>query len=93
VDRNVTEKPPRAVVNRFELAAARMADAWVRAGRVTVTSDDLDIAREFLQAMGWTVTEGREGLLHVVARRSRRVLELTPEGAVLLALRRLAVRR
>jgi hypothetical protein len=43
--------------------------------------------------MGWNVTEGREGLLHVVARRSRRVLELTPEGAVLLALRRLAVRR
>ena len=93
MDRNVTEKPPRAVVNRFELAAARMADAWVRAGRVTVTSDDLAIAREFLQAMGWKVTDGRGGLLRVVARRSRRVLELTPEGAVLLAMRRLAGRR
>jgi hypothetical protein len=93
VDRNVTEKPPRAVVNRFELAAARMADAWVRAGRVTVTSDDLAIAREFLQAMGWKVTDGRGGLLRVVARRSRQVLQLTPEGAVLLAMRRLAGRR
>lgn len=93
MDRNVTEKPPRAVVNRFELAAARMADAWVRAGRVTVTSDDLAIAREFLQAMGWKVTDGRGGLLRVVARRSRRVLQLTPEGAVLLAMRRLAGRR
>ena len=93
MDRNVTEKPPRAVVNRFELAAARMADAWVRAGRVTVTSDDLAIAREFLQAMGWKVTDGRGGLPRVVARRSRRVLQLTPEGAVLLAMRRLAGRR
>ena len=93
MDRNVTEKPPRAVVNRFELAAARMADAWVRAGRVTVTSDDLAIAREFLQAMGWKVTDGRGGLLRVVARRSRQVLQLTPEGAVLLAMRRLAGRR
>jgi hypothetical protein len=93
VDRNVTEKPPRAVVNRFELAAARMADAWMRAGRVTVTSDDLHIAREFLQATGWRVSESRSGLLRVVARRSRQVLELTPEGAVLLAMRRLAVRR
>jgi hypothetical protein len=93
VDRNVIEKPPRTVVNRFELAAARMADAWLRAGRVTVTREDLDVAREFLQATGWKVTDGRPGLLRVVARRSRRVLELTPEGTIVLAMRRLAGRR
>ena len=93
MDRNVTEKPPRAVVNRFELAAARMADAWVRAGRVTVTSDDVDLACDFLQATGWKVSDGRAGRLRVVARRSRQVLQLTPEGAVLLAMRRLAGRR
>ncbi len=93
MDRNVTEKPPRNVANRFELAAARMADAWVRAGRVTVTTDDLDLAREFLQATGWKVSDTRTGLLRLVARRSRQVLELTPEGAVLLAMRRLAGRR
>jgi hypothetical protein len=93
VGRNVIERPPRPVVNRFELAAARMADAWVRAGRVTVTRDDLDLAREFLQTTGWQVTDGRPGLLRVAARRSRRVLELTPEGTIVLAMQRLAGRR
>jgi len=93
VDQNVTEKPPRTVVSRFELAAARMADAWVRDGRVTVTRDDLHLASEFLRATGWKVFERDDGLLRLVERRSRRVLELTPEGAVVLAMRRLVRRR
>jgi hypothetical protein len=93
VDQNLTAKRPRAVVSRFELAASRMADAWLRSGRITVTPHDLALAREFLQTTGWSVLDGRDGLLRLEARRSRRVLEVTPEGAVMLAMRRLARRR
>jgi hypothetical protein len=35
---------PRPVATRFEVAAVRMADAWLQAGRVDVTPDDLAIA-------------------------------------------------
>ncbi len=48
---------PRAVESRFELAAVRLAERWLAAGRVTVSSDDLRIARDFLEQVGCNVRE------------------------------------
>ena len=89
MDQNVTEKPPRAVANRFELAAGRMADAWLHAGRMTVTRADLLLACEFLRASGWRVARLDDGLIRV-HRRGGSARSVTPEHLVLLAMRRLA---
>jgi len=69
--------PPPEVSSRFALAAARMADAWLRTGRVRVSARD-----------GWTVEE-LPGLC--VRLRCAGVLsaEITREAATLVALRRL----
>jgi len=83
----VETRPPE-VRSRFELAAARMADAWLRAGGVRVSTHDFRIARDFLERDGWTVEE----LPGVFVRlRCGDLLsdEMTREGAVLVALRRL----
>ena len=80
--------PPPEVSSRFALAAARMADAWLRAGRVRVSAHDFRIVRNFLECDGWTVEE----LPGVRVRlRCAGVLsaEMTREAAALVALRRL----
>ena len=92
MERNLTDKPPRKVASRFELAASRMADAWLHAGAVTVSADDLRIAREFLEQTGWIVQEAGGGLMRLARRRGGAEHELTRQGVVLLALRRLAGR-
>ncbi len=92
MDQNVTDNPPKRVDSRFELAASRMADAWVRAGRITISRDDLRTARDFFERGGWIVEETGDGLLRVSRRRGRRIRELTPEALVLDAFRRLARR-
>jgi hypothetical protein len=92
VDTNVTEKPPKKVVSRFELAASRMADAWLRAGRVTVSREDLRIARDFLEQAGWVVRDLGCGLVELAAKRGGPSREMSFEALVLLAMRRLAGR-
>src|SRR5207253_7338647 len=80
--------PPPEVRSRFALAAARLADAWLRAGRVRVSAHDFRIVRDFLECDGWTVEE----LPGVCVRlRCAGVLsaEMTREAAALIALRRL----
>ncbi len=42
--------PPPEVRSRFALAAARMADAWLRAGHIRVSAHDFRIVRDFLAA-------------------------------------------
>lgn len=92
MDQDVTRKKPRKVVSRFELAASRMAEAWLEAGAVTVSADDLHVAREFLTQTGWTVREARGGLLRLTRKRGGPVREMTREAVVLFALRGLAER-
>jgi len=80
--------PPPEVRSRFALAAARMADAWLRAGHIRVSAHDFRIVRDLIERDGWTVEE----LPGVCVRlRSGGVLsaEMTREAAALVALRRL----
>jgi len=84
--------PPPEVRSRFALAAARMADAWLRAGHVRVSAHDFRIVRDFLERDGWMVEE----LPGVCVRlRSVGVLsaDMTREAAALVALRRLVAPR
>ena len=90
MDQNVTERPPRKVVSRFELAASRMADAWLRAGRVTVSREDLRIARDFLEQAGWVVRDLGAGLVELAYKRGGPAQAMSFEALVLLAMRRLA---
>jgi hypothetical protein len=92
VDQNVTRKKPRKVLSRFELAASRMAEAWLEAGAVIVSPDDLRVAREFLTHTGWTVREVSGGLLQLARKRGGPVHRMTREKVVLFALRDLASR-
>jgi hypothetical protein len=78
---------PVVVATRFELAAKRIADGWLRARRLRVSRDDFQLARDFLARDGWRVEE-RPGLRVRLARRDVAV-ETTREGAVVVALRRL----
>lgn len=92
MDQNVTDKPPRQVGSRFELAARRMAEGWARAGRVDVSRDDLRLAQEFFERAGWVVDTAEAGRVRLSRPRGRRIVEMTPEGLVLDAFRRLATR-
>jgi hypothetical protein len=92
VDQNVIGNPPRKVGSRFELVASRMADAWLRAGAVTVTPEDLRIAGEFLEQTGWSVRDVGGGLVRLIRIPGARGHEMTREAVVLIALRRLAGR-
>ena len=87
--KDLAANPPHPVESRFELAALRMADAWREAGRVEVTTDDVRIAREFLERSGVTVFEKAGGVVHLV-RRDGRTDETTREGMMLTAFRQLA---
>jgi hypothetical protein len=80
--------PPPEFKSRFALAAARMADAWLRAGHVRVSSEDFRIVRAFLEDDGWTVEE-LPGLWVRLRSGSAHSAEMTRERAALVALRRL----
>jgi hypothetical protein len=79
--------PPPEVGARFALAAARMAEAWLRAGHVRVSAQDFRIVRDFLERDGWTVEE-LPGL-GVRLRGGGASAEMSREAAALVALRRL----
>ena len=79
----------QATPGRFELAAARMADAWQRAGRVEVTPGDLRIAREFLERLGFVVRDLPGCLVQLVDGNGRGE-DMTREALMLVAFRLLA---
>jgi hypothetical protein len=91
-DHDVTSERARPVRSRFELAIRRMMDAWLDAGRMEVSSGDVRLAREFLEMSGCKVEETADARLRVVGPEGR-TQEMTREGAVVAALRRLAERR
>jgi hypothetical protein len=86
-DTRLPADPPPEVRSRFELAAARMADAWLRAGRARLSAQDFRIVREFLERDGWTVEELPGVFVRLQCRGHSG--EMTREAALLVALRRL----
>src|SRR2546428_10373419 len=79
---------PPEVRSRFALAAARLADAWLRAGRVRVSANEFRIVRDFLERDGWTVEE-LPGVCVRLRSDASLSAEMTREAAALVALRRL----
>ena len=90
MEENLTEQRIKPVSTLFEIAAARMVDSWLAAGRVEISRSDVDLAREFLDESGWRVAEVESGLR--VVRRDGRVQQMSREAAVMAALRKLATR-
>jgi hypothetical protein len=88
---DVLRNVPRPVESRFELAAVRIADAWLAAGRVKASADDLQIARDFLEQVGCNVRE-LPGVLVQLEDEHGRVEEMSREAAILEAFRRLVAR-
>lgn len=74
--------------SRFELAAVRLAERWLASGRMIVSSDDMKIARDFLEQAGCNVRE-LPGVVIRVEDEHGHVEELSREGVLLLAFRRL----
>ena len=68
----------------------RMIERWVAAGRVQIDAVDVRLAREFLEHSGCKVEDLPGGSLRVS--RKGRGEEMSREGAVVEALRRLAAR-
>ena len=91
MEQNVLDDPARPVKTRFELAAWRMVEGWLTAGRIHVSAGDVQIACEFLEHTGSRV-EDMPGLLVRVVNGEGRPQEMTREAAVMTALRRLASR-
>jgi hypothetical protein len=92
VEYDLTEKRPRPVRTRFELAVGRMMDAWIAAGRLRVSTRDVKLAREFLEEAGYRVEETTDARVRIVTQEGR-TQEMTREAAVVAALRRLAAGR
>lgn len=92
MDQDVTKNRPKPVQARFQLAAARLADAWAASGSVTVSADDMALAADYLRHVGWQVRHV-EGLLVRLTDRDGRTEDVTREQAVLRALRELASAR
>jgi len=88
---DVVRNVPRPVESRFELAAVRIADAWLAAGQIKASADDLQIARDFLQQVGCNVRE-LPGVLVRLEDEDGRVEEMSREAAILEAFRRLVAR-
>jgi hypothetical protein len=78
----------QSVTTRFEVAAPRLADAWLRAGRIEVSRADLDPALEFLARLGVQVRSTEAGELSV-EHPDGRLEELSREQVMLLAFRQL----
>ena len=91
MEQNVLDERARPVETRFELAAWRMVERWLEAGRVRVSACDVRLAREFLEHTGSRV-EDMPGLRVRVVNGEGRAQEMTREAAVLIALRQLAAR-
>jgi hypothetical protein len=89
MEQDVVGDRPRQVASRFELAASRIADAWLSNGHIAVTADDFRLARDYLDRTGSSVEE-TPGVLVRIRDRNGRSQEMTREAAVILALRRLA---
>lgn len=92
MDQNLTKQRPTTVTARFQLAAARLADAWAAAGEVTVNADDMALAADYLRHVGWQVKQV-EGLIIRLTDREGHTEDVTREQAVLRALRELASAR
>jgi hypothetical protein len=92
VEHDVLEKPAQPVRSRFELAIGRMIDAWLVAGRISVSAGDVKLAREFLEQTGSKVEDAPAARVRLVGDDGR-AEEMTREAAVMIALRRLATRR
>jgi len=92
MDQDLTKNPPKAVITRFQLAAARIADAWAAGGSFTVSADDMALAAEYLTHVGWQVRLV-EGLLVDLTDRDGRTEQVSREQAVLRALRELSIAR
>jgi hypothetical protein len=88
LDQDVTKDRPRTIRGRFELVAARIADAWINSGELKVSIGDLRLAEEFLEQTGYQVQEVPGLLIRLT--RDGQCEEVTREKAVLLAMRRLA---
>jgi hypothetical protein len=87
VNEDLVASRPLEVTTRFHLAAARIADGWLRTRKMRVSLADYRLAREFLQRDGWTVQDvpgARVRLTHPGFSG-----ETTREEAVVVALRRL----
>jgi hypothetical protein len=89
VEHDLTQDGPHTVRSRFELGVQRMIDAWMAAGRLEVSPADLQLAREFLEQSGWKVEDAPDLRIRIVDREGQ-VAEMSREGAVMAALRRLA---
>ena len=83
---------PRPVQSRFELAAVRIADAWLAAGHAKASADDLQMARDFLQQVGCNVRD-LPGVLVRIEDEDGRVEEISREAAIVVAFRRLVARK
>jgi len=81
--------PPRAVEWPFELAARRIADDWIDAGRVEATAEHLRLATPFLHHCGLTV-EVLPGLEVRLVSATGRATVMSREAIVVTALRCLA---
>ena len=92
MEHDLTEKRAHLVGSRFELAIGRMMDAWLVAGRISVTAGDVKLAREFLEQTGSKVEDAPAARVRLVEDDGR-TEEMTREAAVMTALRRLATRR
>jgi hypothetical protein len=83
---DVLDNPPRKLQTRFELAAARIADAWLDSRHISTTAADYRMAREFLEEFGWVV-EPRPGLTVRILREHTFSEEIPREEMVAIALR------
>lgn len=83
---DVLENPPRPLRTGFEIAAMRIADAWLESRRIATTTADYRMAREFLEQTGWEV-EQRPGLTVRVLRGSTCSDDIPREEMVAIALR------
>ncbi len=90
-DVDVLRETPQPVTTRFEVAATRLADAWLTAGRVEASSTDLQMVREFFERGGCRVRD-LPGALVRLEHDDGHTQELTREATILLAFRRLAAR-
>ena len=89
MEHDLTQDGPHTVCTRFELGVQRMIDTWIAAGRFEVSPADLQLACEFLEQAGWTVEDAPLARIRIVDREGQ-VAEMSREGAVMAALRRLA---
>ncbi len=89
MEHDLTQQQPHLVCTRFELGVQRMIDTWIAAGRLEVSPADLQLAREFLEQSGWKVEDAPDLRIRIVDREGQ-VAEMSREGAVMAALRRLA---